>query len=42
MQNKDIKTYLNSISFKTILDDGKESVEKGITTMQEVYKVINE
>ena len=41
MEDKDIKTYLNSISFKTMLDDGKEKVNQGITTIEEVYKVIN-
>lgn len=38
----DIKEYLKTIKFKTILDDGKESVNRGITTLDEVYKVINE
>jgi general secretion pathway protein E len=37
---KDINSYLKSISFKNILEDGKQKVEKGITTLDEVYKVV--
>ncbi len=39
--SEEINEYLTSINFKTMIDDGKQKVEEGITTMDEVYKVIN-
>ena len=36
-----IKKYLQECHFKTILDDGKSKVSNNITTIEEVYKVIN-
>ncbi len=36
-----IKKYLKSIEFKTILDDGKEKVLLKITSIEEVLKVVN-
>lgn len=35
-----IKTNLKVYNFKTILDDGKEKVKKGVTSLDEVYKVL--
>lgn len=37
----EIKQYLQEINFKTILEDGKEKVSQNITSMEEVYKVVN-
>ena len=37
----EIKEYLISIDFKTILDDGKQKVDLKITSLDEVYKVIS-
>ena len=34
-----MKTYLENINFKTILDDGKQKVEQNQTSLDEVYKV---
>jgi general secretion pathway protein E len=36
----EIKKYLQSINFKTILDDGKQQVDLNITSLEEVYKVV--
>ena len=36
-----IKKYLKSIDFKTMIDDGKRKVSLNITSLEEVYKVIN-
>ena len=38
--SEEINTYLKSISFKSMLDDGKEKVKDKITSIEEVYKVI--
>lgn len=35
-----ISSYLKKIGFKTLLEDGNEKVQKGLTTYSEVYKVI--
>ena len=35
----ELKTYLENINFKTILDDGKQKVEQNQTSLDEVYKV---
>ena len=35
----ELKTYLENINFKTILDDGKQKVEQKQTSLEEVYKV---
>lgn len=35
----ELKTYLDNINFKTILDDGKQKVEQNQTSLDEVYKV---
>ena len=35
----EIKEYLKTINFKTLLDDGKEKVKQNITSLDEVYKV---
>ena len=37
----EFKDYLKNIDFKTLLDDGKQKVSQKITSMEEVYKVIN-
>ena len=37
----ELKEYLKNINFKTILDDGKQKVKDGLTTLEEVYKVVN-
>lgn len=37
----EIKDYLKTINFKTILDDGKQKVDLKITSLEEVYKVIS-
>lgn len=37
----EIKRYLKDISFKTILDDGKEKVSLNVTSMEEVLKVVS-
>ncbi|WP_418185088.1 GspE/PulE family protein [Aliarcobacter vitoriensis] len=37
----EFKEYLKTINFKTMLDDGKEKVDKKITNIDEVYKVVN-
>ena len=39
-KEESIIEYLDEIKFKTILDDGKEKVASNITTIEEVYKVI--
>lgn len=36
---KKLKKYINSIGFKTILEDGKEKVKQNLTSIDEVYKV---
>ncbi|WP_122894140.1 GspE/PulE family protein [Arcobacter peruensis] len=36
-----IKQYLKTINFKTIMDDGKMKVSLNITSMDEVFKVVN-
>lgn len=41
MQNKDIKEYLKQIDFKSMLEDGKDKVSNNLTTLEEVYKVID-
>jgi len=38
---KSIKEYLKTKGFKSMIDDGKQKVEKRITTIEEVYKVVN-
>lgn len=38
--NENINDYLKEIGYKSIFDDGKKKVENGITTLREVYKVI--
>ncbi|MBU0924720.1 Flp pilus assembly complex ATPase component TadA, partial [bacterium] len=40
-QMNEIKDYLKTINFKTILDDGKQKVDLKITSLDEVYKVIS-
>lgn len=42
LNKKPIKEYLKTTSFKTILEDGKEKVDAGQTTYEEVYKVIEQ
>jgi general secretion pathway protein E len=37
----ELKTYLEKINFKTILDDGKQKVALNQTSLDEVYKVIS-
>jgi len=37
----EIKDYLKTINFKTMLDDGKQKVMEKITSLDEVYKVIS-
>jgi general secretion pathway protein E len=37
----EIKDYLKTINFKTMLDDGKQKVAENITSLDEVYKVIS-
>ncbi|MCT7500327.1 GspE/PulE family protein [Aliarcobacter cryaerophilus] len=37
----ELKEYLKNINFKTILDDGKQKVKNSLTTLEEVYKVVN-
>lgn len=37
----EIKRYLETIDFKTLLCDGKEKVSQNITSIEEVYKVVN-
>lgn len=37
----ELKNCLRKRDYKTMLDDGKQKVENGITTLEEVYKVIN-
>jgi general secretion pathway protein E len=37
----EIKKYLKSINFKTIIDDGKEKVSLNKTSIEEVLKVVN-
>lgn len=39
--SEEIKEYLKASSFKSMLDDGKQKVEEGITSLEEVYKVIS-
>ncbi len=39
-QLNEIEKYLNSIGFRTILEDGLDKVNNGITSIDEVYKVI--
>ena len=38
---KNIKGYLKTQGFRSMLDDGKKKVDEGITVLEEVYKVIN-
>lgn len=38
---EEINKYLKSISFKSMLDDGKQKVKDKITSIEEVYKVIS-
>lgn len=40
-KKENIKNYLKQISFKTIFDDGKEKVDLGISSLDEVYKVVS-
>ncbi len=40
IKNENINEYLSKVSFKTLLDDGKQKVKEGITTISEVYKVV--
>jgi general secretion pathway protein E len=40
IKNENIDEYLSKISFKSLLDDGKQKVKDGITTISEVYKVV--
>ena len=37
----EIKSYLKTIDFKTLLDDGKRKVQEEETTLKQVYKVVN-
>lgn len=37
----EIKNYLKTIDFKTLLDDGKKKVKEGVTTLEQIYKVVN-
>jgi len=37
----EFKEYLKTINFKTMFDDGKEKVDKNLTNIEEVYKVVN-
>jgi general secretion pathway protein E len=39
-QINEIKEYLRSVDYKTILDDGKFKVSQNITSIDEVYKVV--
>ncbi len=39
--HKKIRKYLKKIAFKTMFDDGKEKVSKGITTLEQVYKMVD-
>ena len=36
----EIKEYLKTINYKTLLDDGKEKVKQNITSLDEIYKVV--
>lgn len=38
---QNIKEYLKKVGFISMLDDGKNSVKNGITTIEEVYRVLN-
>lgn len=40
-QNNEIEEYLKTISFTSMLENGKQKVKEGITSIEEVYKVIN-
>lgn len=40
-QKKEISNYLENTNYISMLDDGKMKVDKGITTINEVYKVVN-
>lgn len=40
LKDESIKEYLKSLEFKTIYDDGIQKVQEGITTLQEVLKVV--
>lgn len=35
-----IEKYLKTINYKTILEDGIEKVNNGITSIEEIYKVL--
>ena len=37
----ELKTYLEKINFRTMLDDGKQKVSLNQTSLDEVYKVIS-
>lgn len=37
----EIRKYLKKINFKTLLDNGKQKVQEGKTSIEEVYKVIS-
>ena len=37
----EMKNYLRTINFKTMLDDGKQKVDLKITSLDEIYKVIS-
>lgn len=37
----EFKSYLKNINYKTMLDDGKQKVDKNITSIQELMKVIS-
>lgn len=36
----EIKDYLKTINFKTMLDDGKQKVKENKTSLEELYRVI--
>ncbi|RXJ69652.1 transformation system protein [Halarcobacter ebronensis] len=41
LKNGGVSAYLKSIKFKTIVEDGMKRVDSGITTLEEVYRVVN-
>ncbi|WP_321311910.1 GspE/PulE family protein [Halarcobacter sp.] len=41
LDNKNIENYLEKIDFKSMIKDGEDKVKENITTLDEVYKVIN-
>lgn len=38
--NENLEDYLKKLNYKTIVDDAKQKVENKVTTLREVYKVI--